>query len=322
VAGGRHKWIRAEARRALVLAGATRPDQIDPIRTAKALEIDVVYGGIDGATERITMIGDRTRIRVSDAIVLPGRENFTISHAIGHKLCGHAIAVDGDVAGWIRAACGNRETKDERESDVFATEHLTPEEWVRPYCVVPRVDLDATHAIARVFPVSPVMAAVRFIELSKHACAVVYAERGAVKWARANRTFPRWIQPGMRVPVGSIAHGFFARSALDDRPQRSRARGWLPESTRITDQTEIIEHAMVVPQPGWGGVLSLLWIPELPTVSPRTLLASRHRDRRRRAIAPNDDTDPGTPFRAAPRDATSLPTTLVLRNNHPDRAAS
>jgi len=119
------------------------------------------------------MIGDRTRIRVPDAIVLPGRENVTISHAIGHKLCGHAIAVDGDVAGWIRTACGNRETKDERESDVFATEHLTPEEWVRPYCVLPRVDLDAAHAIARVFPVSPVMASVRFIELSKHACAVV-----------------------------------------------------------------------------------------------------------------------------------------------------
>ena len=248
-----------------MLAGATRPDQIDPLRTAKALEIDVAYGGIDGATERITMIGRRARIRVSDGIVLRGRENFTVSHAIGHKVCGHAIAADGDVAGWIKTACGNRGTKDERESDVFATEHLTPEDWVRPYCSVARVDLDAAYAIARVFPVSPVMAAVRFIELSRHACAVVYAERGAVKWAKANRAFPRQIQPGMCVPEGSIARGFFDRCVISDRAQHSRARGWLPESTRITDQTEIIEHAMVVPEPGWGGVLSLLWIPNLPS---------------------------------------------------------
>ena len=264
MARGRHAWIRAEARRALLLTGATRPDQIDPVRTAKALEIDVAYGGIDGAVERITMIGDRARIRVSDTIVLRGRENFTISHAIGHKVCGHAIAADGDVTGWIQTACGNRGSKTERESDVFATEHLTPEDWVRPYCTVPIVDLDTPHAIARVFPVSPVMAAVRFAELSPHVCAVVYAERGAVKWAKANRAFPRYIPAGMRVPEASIAHGFFDRGAIGDRAQSSRARGWLPASTRITDQTEIIEHAMVIPQPGWGGVLSLLWIPQLP----------------------------------------------------------
>jgi len=32
-----------------MLAGATRPEQIDPIRTAKAMEIDIAYGGITGA---------------------------------------------------------------------------------------------------------------------------------------------------------------------------------------------------------------------------------------------------------------------------------
>ncbi len=97
----RRAWIREEAWRALVLAGATRPDQIDPIRTAKAHDIDITYGGISGATERISMIGDRARIRITDAIVLPGRRSFTIAHAIGHKVCGHAIQSGSDIDGWI-----------------------------------------------------------------------------------------------------------------------------------------------------------------------------------------------------------------------------
>jgi hypothetical protein len=29
----------------------------------------------------------------------------------------------------------------------------------------------------------------------------------------------------------------------------------------VTAETEIVEHAMVIPEPGWGGVLSLLWLP-------------------------------------------------------------
>jgi hypothetical protein len=218
------------------------------------------------------MIGGRARIRVSDAIVLPGRENFTIAHAIGHRVCGHAIAVDGDIDGWIRTACGSRGKKDERESDVFSTEHLTPEDWVQPYCAHPRFDLEVVEPIVRVFPVSPVMAAQRYMELSGLACAVVYAERGAVKWAKSNRAFPRWIESGLRPPEGSISREFFDRHAIGDRARPYLARGWLPNSTRITDRTEIIEHAMVVPEPGWGGVLSLLWIPELPAAE-KTLAA-------------------------------------------------
>ena len=135
------------------------------------------------------MAGDRARIRISDAIVLPGRRSFTTAHAVsGTKSAGHACPSRRRCSNaWIDHACGRRGSIEERESDVFATEHLTPEPWARPYCIVPTVDLAAVHAIVRVFPVSPVMAAMRFVELTHHACAVVYAERGLVKWFKASR---------------------------------------------------------------------------------------------------------------------------------------
>ncbi len=260
---GRRAWIREQALLALKVAGAVRADQIDPIRTAQAHDIEVAYGGVTGAAERISTLGDRARIRITDAIVLPGRRSFTIAHAIGHKLCGHRIPATTDVEGWIEFACGRRGSLEEREADVFATEHLTPEPWVRSYCTVPSVDLEVVRTISRVFPVSPVMAAMRFVELTHHACAIVYVERGCVKWFKASRSFPGRIEPRSEAPRGSHARRFFDEGVISEVACHFDARAWLPRSQRVATNAVIIEYAQVVPEPDWGGVLSLLWIPSI-----------------------------------------------------------
>ena len=256
MAGGGYARIREAAWRGLTLSGATRPDDIDPVRVAKALDIDVVEGGIVGATERITMCGGRARIRVTDRIVLLGRRQFTIAHAIGHHVAKHVVSTNGDVSGWIDLACSERTKRDEREADVYARELLTPAQWVRAYCDLMRIDLDSVNAISSLFRVSPVMAAMRLVELSPRACAVVYSENGVVRWAKGSRSSPRLIERGMPVPAGSVA----APSSIISHGsvQRAAARAWFPLSTRSTTLGEVIEVAMPVPEPGWGGVLSLL----------------------------------------------------------------
>lgn len=262
MAGGVYGRIRAAARQALTLSGATRPEHIDPIRVAKALDIDVVEGGIDGATERITMFAGRARIRVSKHIVLHGRRQFTVAHAIGHHVSKHVVAANADVDAWMQAACSGRTKRDEREADVYATEMLSPADWVREHCDVTRIDLDGVRDIARTFPVSPVMAAMRLVELSPKACAVVYSENGVVRWAKGSRACPRLIERGVRAPETSIAA---ERAASADRRDAANARAWFPQSARVTTSTEVTEHALGVPEPGWGGVLSLLSVEGLPS---------------------------------------------------------
>lgn len=258
MAGGVYGWIRAAARQGLTLSGATRPDHIDPVRVAKALDVDVVEGGIDGATERITMFRGRARIRVSNQIVLAGRRQFTIAHAIGHHVAKHVVAAGADVDGWIDAACSGRTKRDEREADVYATEMLTPADWVRTHCDVTRIDLDSVHVIARTFPVSPVMAAMRLVELSPRACAVVYSENGVARWAKGSRSCPRLIERGAAVPGRSIASG----TGTLEAPRRSAARAWFPLSARMSPAAEAVEYALRIPEPGWGGVLSLISLHE------------------------------------------------------------
>jgi hypothetical protein len=245
----------------LVDVGARGPAHIDPIETAKHLGIEVTFGHLTGATARIFRNGARARIRVSDRIVTVGRRRFSIMHEIGHYLLNHALPTEGDEASWFATCCAQRNRSEEREADVFAVEHLTPVRMVRPYCEVTPVNLHAVRAIADVFTTSPVMSAMRFVELSSERCAAVYSEAGLVKWAKRSRTFSAYIAQGTRLALETVAGDYFDRGVICDVAQSRPAETWLGSSELAAADVEIMEHATVIPEPGWGGVLSLLWIP-------------------------------------------------------------
>lgn len=250
---------RELARDLLVLVGARTPD---PIETAKELGIEVTFGHLDGATARIFRIGSKARIRVSDQIVTQGRKRLSIVHEIGHHVLGHEIPNEGDAASWFRCSCARRDKNEERDADVLAVEHLAPEAMVAPYCVGRPVDLHAVRAIEQRFVASPVMAAIRFVELSPEACAVVYSERGRIVWMKPSKTFPGYFGKGTAIPTESIAAECFDRGTIERATRTQSASIWFGARSRIAPDVEIVEHAMVVPEPGWGGVLSLLWIPQ------------------------------------------------------------
>lgn len=254
---------RQIARELLVQVGARRPDQIDPIETAKELGIEVTFGELTGATARIYRIGEKARIRVSDQIVTLGRRRRAIMHEVGHFVLGHALPEEGDLMAWFHMSCKRRDKREERDADLVAIEHLTPEPMVKPYCMGTPIDLDAVRPIETVFRASRVMSAMRFAELSPHACAVVYSEHGRVMWMRPSRSFPSYLARGSEVSASSLAGGYFASSKLSDAPRPHAASVWFPTSSKIAPSTELIEHAAVVPEPGWGGVLSMLWLPEV-----------------------------------------------------------
>lgn len=258
---GRLAHARQLGRDLLVEVGARSPDHIDPVETAKHLGIEVTFGYLTGATARIYRIGAKARIRVSSEIVTLGRRRFSIMHEIAHYVLGHELPNEGDAASWFKTCCAQRDKTHEREADVLTVEHLTPMAMVRPYCGVTPVTLHAVRAVADMFAASPVMSAVRFVELSPERCAAVYSERGSVKWAKRSRTFPGFIANGRKVAPNTVAAGFFDRGVIHDAAQARAAAAWLGTSELAAGGAEIVEHAQVIPEPGWGGVLSLLWIP-------------------------------------------------------------
>jgi hypothetical protein len=261
----------------LARVGARCPEHIDPIETAKELGIEIVFGHLTGATARIFRVGTKARIRVSDDIVTPGRRRTSIAHELGHFALDHELPTEGDPASWFKTSCQHRCKRDERDADVLAVEHLTPTSMVEPYCQRTPIDLHAVREIERTFVASPVMSAMRFVELSPHPCAVAYSVSGAVKWMKPSRSFPNYVAGGKLLARDSVASSYFERGALPAGPVRVPASVWLGASTQAEPNHDLVEHAMVIPEPGWGGVLSMLWLPDWK--APRSRRAPAQKDR-------------------------------------------
>lgn len=250
----RRPYARARrlARELLWECGVDDPSKIDPLLIVGRRKLIVIYGKLDGATAQILRQGERAIIRVSDQIVQIGRRRFTIAHELGHYLLGHRIPTELEL-GTVAPFSAHQE----READVFAVEFLMPEAWVAPMCTV-APSLAAIHEIAKTFRTSIVASAVRFVEFSSAQCAVVYSEAGNVVWAKRSRTFPGRIPAQFKIGAGSIARDLHERAVVDGWARSVPASAWFGNYVPASVGSSLLEHAEVVPEPGWGGVLSLL----------------------------------------------------------------
>lgn len=251
----RRHYARARrlARQLLWECGIVDPSKIDPEKIAAHLRIRVIYGPLDGPTAHTVRNGDRAVMRVSDAIVQQGRRNFTIAHELGHYVLGHGIASGPDL-GPV-----DRTLYQEREADVFAAELLMPEDFVAPHIAMP-ASLATVRSIVDTFRTSIVAAARRYVELTDASCALVYSKNGHVVWSKQSRLFPGRIPLQMRIGRGTIASDFNAANTnvLEESERVVPTSAWFAAGNAPVGCSSLVEHAEVVPEPGWGGVLSLL----------------------------------------------------------------
>jgi hypothetical protein len=257
VARHSRKHVEQLAHGLLVRVGATRPEHIDPIKSAQALDLEVTFGHLPGATARVCRQGSRARIRVSDEIVLPGRRRFSIAHEIGHYLLGHAVASADRASSWARTACDQRPRHEEREADIFAVAHNMPEAMVRAHCALSPANLYTSRAIAATFQASPVASALRLVDLSPEACAAVYSADGRVQWMKRSKSFPFRLAYGTKLDPESLAFTIFASSFVQHESRPLHLSTWFGSRSHHP-LSKIVEHAEMVPEPGWGGVLSVL----------------------------------------------------------------
>ena len=250
----RRPYARARklARQLLWECGVDEPGKLDLMMVVGRLGIPIISAPLDGSTAQMLRHGNHAVIRVSDTIVQLGRRHFTIGHELGHYVLGHTIANDGDLAQPARTP------HLEREADVFSAELNMPEDYVAPYAEEP-ASLATARSIADVFKASIVAAAGRYIELTPNACALAYSEHGRVVWARHSRSFAGRIPPQIRIGPGTIASDLAAANTngVADAVRVVPASAWFAAG-HAPACASFVEHAQVVPEPGWGGVLSLL----------------------------------------------------------------
>lgn len=139
---------------------------------------------------------------------LPGRENFTIAHELGHYLyhrksdegfeCGQEDVLDED---------GYRHRKREQEANTFASYLLMPMNDFREQVAGHAISLDLLGHCANRYRVSFTAAALKWIEFTPAVAMLVVATDGFALWSRPSQRAKEkhlWWKSGRPLPPHSV----------------------------------------------------------------------------------------------------------------------
>ena len=235
-------------------------DGIPDVRAvASALDVGIEEADVesfDGALVRVKGSTDGL-IAVRQTIREIGKKNFTIAHELGHLLLpGHdesTVCLQSEVETWDSGL-----PKQELEANEFAGELLVPTRLLVKLLSDGKPSFDLIESLAQKFSTSLTATAYRFVEVTGHACALVWSERGTAKWFVRSDEFGHWIRLRERLDAGTLAADCFGGHGAPDTQEKVSASAWLegsvPEDAQIVEQTRCM--------PSYLGALTLLWLPK------------------------------------------------------------
>jgi Zn-dependent peptidase ImmA (M78 family) len=198
----------------------------------------------------------------NDGIPSQGRIRFTIAHELGHYLL-HRQQRESfectlkDMYDWAAA-----ERKIEIEADVFASYLLMPLDDFRAQIGSHSISIDLLLHCADRYGVSPMAAALKWLEIAPKRAVVVAARDGFVLWAKSNEAaFRSGIYLASRkttieVPRDSLLN--VDESSSSALVAKQKARLWFPREHEDTPLTELI----YVSNGDYPYTLGLLLLPE------------------------------------------------------------
>lgn len=269
--GNKTTRARRDARRArawtyaadvIALLGLVQPEDLDIEAIARALDAEVIDAELPGAEAQLVVCDQkrrpldlRARIRVArDAN--PIRRRFSIAHELGHHVMRHAPRSLAELC-TSEAMDGRTARPEEEEANAFAAALLVPEPMVAAWARDPDCTLAAAREISRRFSVALGTAAIRLIELTPHAWALVTCRGGRVVRVSRSATFPTYIEQDWTPGPDSVVveHAAWQRR-LSDRERVVPAHTWIADEAH--HGATLIEQAMILP--GTSDVLAMLRI--------------------------------------------------------------
>ena len=189
-----------------------------------------------------------------------GRTRFSVAHELGHF---HIPTHARRKTGW----CGENDmamrerdgTNYEWEANDFASELLMPQHLFAKDASTRDPIFGDIALLADIgsYDVSVTAAALRYVELTKEACALVCAREGVIEWvAKSESFFYRIPWRGDSTPVGSYASATFSGEPPLEGAEPIDPYAWL--EVEQTDPVEVFESTFIIPTQ--TQVLSMVWV--------------------------------------------------------------
>jgi len=214
------------------------------------------FSGFDG-TLAVDPKGQFAYIGVNSLIKEPGRKNFTCAHELGHY-CLHFDQQKGFICSKDNIETFKNKTPPlELQADKFAAELLMPKFIFQKLVRESDPGWDTIKEFANRGQTSLLATAIRYIDLTDHACALIICESCNIIWFRKSEEFAPNVQMGVRiVPPYTHAYAAFDGSTPPDNWDSIKADNWL-SGRGINPDTEILEWTL--PMNSYGQVLTFLW---------------------------------------------------------------
>ena len=252
---------------------------VDVRAVASALGVGIEEADVDSFDGALVRVKGSTEglIAIRQTIRESGKKNFTIAHELGHLLLpGHdesTVCLQTEVETWDTGL-----PKQEVEANEFAGELLMPTAALAKLLSGHKPSFELVEFLARECSASLTATAYRLVEVTGHACAVVWSERGRTKWFRRSDEFEHWVRVREQLDPRTFAADCFRGEKLPDSPESVPASAWL--DGRVPDDAQVLEETRCMPS--YSGALTLLWLPK--PLDP----GSQHDDEGLAELAPED----------------------------------
>lgn len=191
-----------------------------------------------------------------------GRERFSVAHELGHYyIPTHRARPTGWCGEEDMVALPDSGRQYEWEANDFAAELLMP----RTLFLADARERDPTFekicelASPAMYDVSVTAAAIRYVEVTREACALVCARAGTIEWVSKSESF-RYRIPWRAdaLPAGSLARHVLNGGKPNGLPETLDPYAWL--EVEQPGDPELFESTLAIPSQ--DQVLSLIWVVE------------------------------------------------------------
>lgn len=192
-------------------------------------------------------------ICVNSLIKETGRKNFTIAHELGH------FCIDSPNQSCSKEMIESRKQKNpliELMANKFAAELLMPTHIYRKLINVRGPGWDSIKELATIGQTSLLSTALKFIDLTDYACALIISEGSQISWFQKSEMFSAIIDMDSKM-LSPYTYAYAAFNGLipPNEFEIVKADNWL-SGKGVKPNTEILEWTL--PVNSYGQVLTLL----------------------------------------------------------------
>lgn len=235
-----------------------QPANLAEIAGAIGLSIrEVKSRGFDGALVRVPgrprgIIAVRARGDMREFV----RQRFTIAHEIGHYVlpwhgATSPICRDDQIEVWGQGA-----TNQEDAANRFASELLLPSTQVAPVVCERSASVKTARLLSDKFQTSLTAAALKCIEVTDDACALIVSSDGVVKRYRPSRSWRYIIPTGCKLGPGTLAKYLSEDSEERQKSGVVSALAWALGNKYMEMGAELLEDSILLMR--YNIVLSIL----------------------------------------------------------------